>query len=189
MITSYLNSQLCKTPSLCDNKDKRQIFITVSSILCCRVRDYFYKLRESAMLAGKKMTMAQYREYKRKKEEEGITNNTLLEDIDENQNIPNSFHQLADHHFPLFITYEKFSKMLLETYGINSQNLTVQQKLLHRNNIDDDDQNSYNKYFVNYKVFQKRYWPSLNEYCKKKFDCGLVFSEFSIIKVCYYNIP
>jgi hypothetical protein len=163
----------------------------VSPILCCRVRDDFYKLRESAMLAGKKMTLSQYWEYKRVQEEGGITHNISLEESDDEQNIPNSFHQLTDHHFPLFITYDKFSKMLLETYGINSQNLAVQQKL-YQNNIDsydDDNQNSYyNKYFVNYKVFQKRYWPSLNEYCKKKFDCGLVYSEFSIIKVCNYKI-
>jgi hypothetical protein len=139
------------------------------------------------MLAGKKMTVTQYWEYKKKKKEEGI-NDTLFEEINDDQNVPNSFHQLADHHFPLFITYEKFSKMLLETYGINSQNLTVQQKL-HEYNIDSyDDDNSYNRHLVNYKVFQKRYWPSLNEYCNKKFDCGLVYSEFSIIKVCNYTL-
>src|SRR3954451_20116718 len=129
-ITSYLNIQLCKTPSLYDNDKslrKRQIFITKSPRLCYEVRKYFYKLRKSAMLAGKKMTMRQYYEYKRKKDDDDDDTKMFEEGDEEIIPIPNSFRQLEDYHFPLFITYKKFSKMLLKTYGINSQNLDIQQ--------------------------------------------------------------
>jgi hypothetical protein len=165
----------------------RQIFITVSPNLCHRIKEYFNRLRESAMLAGKKISMTQFYEYRRKKEEEetdGI--DSMFEEGEEKDDIPNIFHELEDHHFPLFITYDKFSKMLQETYGI--KNITKQRKL------DADDIDTYNEKkfnqksssikttnFVDYNVFQKRYWPRLN--CK--FDCELVYAEFSIIKA--YN--
>src|SRR4051812_47546818 len=111
-IASYLNSQLCKTPSLCnDNKNlhKRQIFITVSRSLRDKVKDYFFELRKSVMFAGKKRTIAQFHEYKKKNK---------VEDTIIIENRPNSFCKLKDHHFPLFITYDEFSEMLRETYGI-----------------------------------------------------------------------
>ena len=148
------------------------------------------------MLAGQRMTKEQYDEYRRQKkqnERENSTDDTLFEETDELhelQKIPNSFRKLEDHHFPLFITYDKFSKMLMETYDINSKNL---RKLRKNILYDDDDQNDlsdddeYNEHFISYRVFQKRYWPSLEEYCKRKFDCGLVYSEFSIIKVYNYK--
>jgi len=128
------------------------------------------------MLAGKKTSMKQYYEYKKKKEEEEDDTRMFEEGDEETIPIPNSFRQLADHHFPLFVTYKKFSKMLMKTYGINSQNLNIHQS--DKNNIDDDDggDDEQDKY---YKVFQKDYWPCLD----KGLDCGLLYSEFSIIKV------
>jgi hypothetical protein len=157
---------------------KRQIFITLSPNLCHRVKEYFNRLRESAMLAGKKITMAQFYEYKRKKEEEeadGI--DSMFEEGEEEDDIPNTFRELADHHFPLFITYEKFSKMLQETYGIKNI------RKLDADDIDTNDKKSSfikTTNFVDYNVFRKKYWPRLNS----NFDCELVYAEFSIIKAC-----
>ncbi|CAB4422241.1 unnamed protein product [Rhizophagus irregularis] len=179
-IASYLNRRFCKT-----SNDKtfniRQIFITLSPNLCHRVNEYFNKLRESAMLAGKKISMTQFYEYRRKKEEEEVDGDSMFEEGNEEDDIPNSFHELADHHFPLFITYDKFSRMLQETYGI--KNFTKQRNF--DIDIHDKEEKFYQKSsfikttnFVDYNVFRKRYWPRL--ICK--FDCELVYAEFSIIK-------
>ena len=75
----------------------------------------------------------------------------MFEEGDEDQelgDIPNSFRQLKDHHFPLFITYDKFSKMLQGTYDIDCQKLTKQQKP-DADNIDsyedDEEEESYQR--------------------------------------------
>jgi hypothetical protein len=195
-VTSYLNSRLFKTPSLYDDdRDfrKRQIFITVSPNLRNRIKGYFYRLRDSAELAGEKMSKKQFNEYIRNKGEDiDVTNYIMLDEDDgkhELDDIPNSFHHLTDNHFPLFITCDKFFKMLQGTYGVNNQNLSVQQKFdLYEEEEEEFRQRSSflnipNKHFVDYKVFHKKYWPRLNYYSKQRFDSELVFSEFSIIKV------
>lgn len=205
-VASYLANQHYKTPSSHDvhmNSSKRQIFITASYILCRRVKEYFNSLLVSAALAKKKISKPEFKEYARKKEEEGsginVIDNTLLEEGDEELDlggIPNSFRQLEDHHFPLFITYNKFSKMLQGTYGIDPQKLTTQSKPYEDDyNIYEEDDNELNfrsssvnklnlprKNFVDYKSFRTNYWPHFNDNYKKNLDCELVFSEFSVIK-------
>ncbi|CAG8547507.1 18433_t:CDS:10 [Acaulospora morrowiae] len=162
-IASYLTNKL----------DKKQIFITVSYNLCRRVKEYFHRLRESAVLAGKKMSIAEFNE--------------------ELSDIPNSFHLLKDHHFPLFITYDKFSEMLQGTYGIDIQKLTTQQKEIEDDDIytSEDDEEKFPlinvsdaswAHFVDYNLFEKKYWPHFNYCYRKKLNCELVYSEFSIIK-------
>ncbi|GES72918.1 hypothetical protein RCL_jg15567.t2 [Rhizophagus clarus] len=152
-------------------------------------------VRDSAMLSRKNMSMEQIYEYRKKKEEEGAFSPKMHEEEDEEKelnSIPDTFNhlQLTDDKFPLFITFDKFSKMLQGTYGISNQDLTIKKTSNADNN---DSQNKKNnrkssfintedKNFVNYNVFRKKYWPSLNDYCKQKFDCELVYSEFSIIK-------
>ncbi|RIA97743.1 P-loop containing nucleoside triphosphate hydrolase protein [Glomus cerebriforme] len=197
-IASYLNSRLNKIPS--DDKifHRRQIFITMSPNLRHRVKEYFDNIRESAILAGTKMSKAQFREYRRKKEEENANDQYMHEEENEKRElkgIPDSFNhlQLTDKYFPLFITFEKFSKMLQETYGISNRDI-IKQKKYDADNIDSYDKEKYepnispsfinteDKNFVNYTRFRKKYWPSLNDHCSQNFDCGLVYSEFSIIK-------
>ncbi|CAG8553834.1 5171_t:CDS:10 [Ambispora gerdemannii] len=196
LLASYLNDStypFYKTP--CSHK--RQIFITVSRNLCRRVKEYFYRLRESAALAKTKMTIAQFHEYARKKEEEdcgaNLTDDKMDEEGDDDKDlsdIPNSFSQLTEDHFPLFITYKKFSEMLEGTYGIDTRKL-IQQSKVDRDNEDaynDEEKEFYHKsffvntswaHFVDYDVFKKKYWNRFNE---DKLDCELVYSEFSIIK-------
>ncbi|CAG8491849.1 5685_t:CDS:10 [Ambispora gerdemannii] len=199
LIASYLNSSsypFYKTPIYkvksrnTDNSHIRQIFITVSHNLCYRVKEYFYGLQESALLAEAKMSRDQFYEYAKKKETEDWNidpiNNKMLEEEDEDRDlskIPNSFSQLNDAHFPLFITYKKFSEMLEGTYGIDAR-----QSEIDKDNDEEEEShpkssffNTFNKawaHFVDYDVFKKRYWNRLNS----KFDCELVYSEFSIIK-------
>ncbi|CAH1765845.1 8502_t:CDS:10, partial [Entrophospora sp. SA101] len=165
LLASYLKNQFNRIPNDNDeNSHKRQIFITLSGHLCCRVKDHFNKLRESAEFADERMTMAQFHEYlSRKGEEDGnidMTNDTKLEEEDMQDDIPNSFHQLTDVHFPLIITYKKFIKMLQGTYHFISS-------------VSDASWRN----FVDYKLFVDKYCT--NYYRNKS---GLIFSEFSIIK-------
>ncbi|CAG8567860.1 13873_t:CDS:10 [Dentiscutata erythropus] len=208
-IASYLmksSQKLFKTPSLYSNVmqenvfNKRQIFVTVSPTLCTRVKQYFNRLRESAMLAEKKMSFTQFYEYTKKKDEESIDNNqpddSLFEEDEEEKllgDIPNSFRQLTDDHFPLFITYEKFSQMLEGTYEIDVNKLWMTKQEFDTNDVDKDEK--YNPmpsfvdtskkswaHFVTFRLFQKKYWDHFSDYYRRKLDPALVYTEFSIIK-------
>ena len=185
LVASYLNNKLYKSPSLRvknGNVYKRQIFVTVSYNLCRRVKDYFNKLRESAEFAGKsKDELIEYAE-KRKKEGEVIEeadDDTLLEEGDEDKDmrdIPDSFRQLTDDHFPLFITYEKFSKMLQGSYGIDAKKFTTQRKLgTNDDDAHDEEEEEFRPrpsvnvsdaswfHFVDFNLFQKKYWPRFRD--------------------------
>ncbi|CAG8510853.1 7653_t:CDS:10 [Acaulospora colombiana] len=176
--------------------------VIVSYNLCRRVKDYFYRLRESAVLAEKPIPMDELNEYMRRKEEEDsgidIADDIMIEEDDENMefgNIPNSFHLLEDHHFPLFITYNKFSEMLQGTYDIDVRTITKRQN--PDENGDDDEHNDEGlnpscsfinesnaswAHFVDYDLFKKRYWRHFGDNYRNKMDCELVYSEFSVIK-------
>ncbi|GBC01906.1 hypothetical protein RclHR1_04380007 [Rhizophagus clarus] len=195
LVASYLNNQLYKTPSsrkINGNFYKRQLFITVSPNLCRRVKDYFDRLRESAEFAEKKMSMAEFNKYLRKREEEGEgneetdDNNSYFEEGDEEEEV-RSFRELTDEDFPLFITYKQFSKMLQITYGIDIQK--QQKTIVHE--IDDDEEefhpnnkpeNSWYHFVDSYDLFYEKYWRHFSDYYTKKFDPELVYSEFFVIK-------
>src|SRR6266542_2807386 len=175
-----------------ENFYKKQIFITLSYTLCRKVKEHFNQLRKSAVLTGKKMSKFEFIEWK-KREGGGsktIDDNTMHEEDDEKKelgDIPNSFHLLTDHHFPLFITYDKFSEMLQGTYGIDARKLTIKPKLGDANDEEDfrvrspfaNMSNALWAHFVNYKLFKEKYWPRFSDYYRKKMDCELVYSEFS----------
>ncbi|CAG8607873.1 45495_t:CDS:10 [Gigaspora margarita] len=195
--------KIYRTPSLYNNviaesvSNKKQIFITVSPTLCIRVKQYFNRLRESAMLAKKKMSFNQLYEYLKKKEEESNQpDDTLIEEDDDEKilgDIPNSFLKLTDDHFPLFITYEKFSQMLEGTYGIDVNKLwmTKQPDFVTRDVYEDEKYNPMSPFvgtsekswahFVTFGLFREKYW---NRLCRWRHDLdpALVFAEFSIIK-------
>ncbi|GBC01012.1 hypothetical protein RclHR1_04030007 [Rhizophagus clarus] len=205
-LASYLANQHYNIPpSLNDSNEnsyKRQIFITVSYNLCWRVKEHFNQLKNSAMLTKVKMPRNELDEKikerikKRRRDvnenNEAIDNNMREEDDEKEElkKIPNSFRLLKDHHFPLFITYEKFSEMLLGTFGIDAQKLSIQKE----NNADDDDAHDNEEgelnplsgalwaHFVDYDLFKKKYWPRFSDDYRKKLNCELVFAEFSIIK-------
>ncbi|CAG8476933.1 5442_t:CDS:10 [Acaulospora colombiana] len=198
LIASYLKELSCKIHKTPSSHHRRQIFITVSPTLCLRVKQYFNQLRRSAVLAGKKMSLTQFYEYMKEREESGDLDQPdieLIEEDDEEKvlgDIPNSFDQLSEHHFPLFITYGKFSKMLEGTYGIDVSKLWTAkyQKFITDDTNEgeefippkisfaDTSDESW-RHFVDFRLFQKKYWPHIS---RKKLDCALVYSEFSIIK-------
>ena len=156
----------------------------MSPNLCLRVKDYFNRLKDSVELAGKKLSESQFSEFIKKKEDgvDVITNNTKHKDGD----IPQSFRQLTDDHFPLFITYDIFAQMLQVTYGIDFQESS---KRLELEEEDDDELgSSFTRkskaawvHHVDFKLFQKKYWP---HFSTQGLDCWMVFSEISVIKVC-----
>ncbi|CAG8599954.1 4791_t:CDS:10 [Funneliformis mosseae] len=200
LLISYLKSQLYKTPSLhIDNENfyKRQIFITLNPILCLRVKKYFKQLQKSAELAGETISKAQFIAWKKEcGSSKTFDDNNMHEEDDVKKilgEIPNSFRLLTDQHFPLFITYEKFSEMLLGTYGIDARMLTTKQKQKH--NADNDNAYNEEEYrfwspfanaswatFVDYDLFEKKYWRNFGHHYSNNLDCELVYSEFSIIK-------
>ncbi|CAG8780712.1 11195_t:CDS:2, partial [Racocetra fulgida] len=155
----------------------------------------------SAILAEKKMSFTQFYEYTKKKEEENINNNqpenSLIEEDDEMKilgDIPNSFHQLTDDHFPLFINYETFSQMLEGSYEIDVNKLwKTKQQEFNTNNVDEDEE--YNPkssfvdasekswaHFITFDLFEKKYWNHFSYHYRRKLDPALVYAEFSIIK-------
>ncbi|CAG8506159.1 5597_t:CDS:10 [Cetraspora pellucida] len=160
LIASYLTNK------------KRQLFITVSGNLRRSIKQYFNRLQESVMLAdaGNRTT---------------IKNEYTEQFLDENK-IPDSFRLLEDEHFPLFITYDKFSKMLLGTYEVDVQKLIKRQK----SDTDDEEEtyfsfnsfDTFNPHFVDYRMFTIKYWPRLGDFYTQKLDCELVYSEFSVIR-------
>ncbi|CAG8744219.1 2442_t:CDS:2, partial [Funneliformis mosseae] len=199
-LVSYLKSQIYKTPSSHDYDDyfyKRQMFITLNPILCLRVMKYFNQLQKSAKLAGEKVSKAQFiawkKEYDRSKT---FDDNNMHEEDDVKKilsEIPNSFRLLTEQHFPLFITYEKFSEMLLGTYDIDVRMLTTKQIPKPNVNNDDEEELRFTSPFANmsdalwasvvdYDLFVNKYWRHFGDYYRNKLDCELVYSEFSIIK-------
>ncbi|CAG8508973.1 11648_t:CDS:10 [Diversispora eburnea] len=157
-------------------------------------------LNEAVVLAGK--TAAEYNEYVRTREETDDIeekDDMILEEDDEEEElseIPDSFRLLKDNHFPLFITYKKFSRMLQGTYGIDVSKLTKQKKHDAKDNdlYNNEDEEFHHRssilnlsnaswhHFINYNLFQKKYWPRFNNHYKKKLNCEQVFSEFAVIK-------
>ncbi|RIA95504.1 hypothetical protein C1645_480447 [Glomus cerebriforme] len=207
LVASYLNNKICKTPSLRGNINgnlyKRQIFITVSHNLCRKVKEYFERLLDSVVLAEKELSEAEFDEYikNKEKEDEGFDesdDNSLLEDDDEEKKqseVP-SFRDLTDDNFPLFITYDTFSAMLIKTYGIDVQKCTTikQKPNVEADDAYDEEEEEYRSrsslktpdkswfHFVDYDLFYYKYWLKFSDYYRKKFDPELVYSEFFVIK-------
>ncbi|CAG8482154.1 10326_t:CDS:10 [Paraglomus occultum] len=186
IVFRLVSSCLPDYPSNLDNEKsprKNQIFITLSSNLCLRVKNYFKRLKDSVELAGRELSESQFAEFIKKKEDgiDVITNDTKHKDED----IPKSFRQLTGDHFPLFMTYDTFAQMLQATYGIDFQESITGLEL-----EEDDDEfcrgSSFTRkskaawvHHVDFKLFQKKYWPHFSTH---ELDCWMVFSEISVIK-------
>src|SRR5437660_3391536 len=99
LLASYMTSRLNKMSSNDNNENspKRQIFITLSDKLCRKVKDYFNKLRVSAEIANHG-----FHEFVGDNDNES-NDKKLVEDDDIMNDIPNSFRELTDEHFPLII--------------------------------------------------------------------------------------
>jgi hypothetical protein len=87
----------------------RQIFVTQSRVLATKVEEYFLKLRLSVEAAS--YSPRELREMSNDAEKE-----MDLIDLDDvaqwRSDLPMKFSQLAEEHFPLFITYERVCSRL-----------------------------------------------------------------------------
>lgn len=182
------------------DSNKNQLFITVSNELCGRVKQYYNRLKKATEFSREKMNKAQFDEFINKMEkiekiEKLEKENATSELIKNNNSIPKSFLLLKDDHFPLFITYKQFTEMLMETYGIDIQKLN---RLLTVNDWYDNEKcennisnksfllNTSKSHFIDYDYFRDEYWPRFSDWHRNKLEPGLVYSEFSVIKVHIY---
>ena len=82
----------------------RQVFITQSRVLASKVEEYFVKLMSS-------LETATYSPEELRKREKDVEQEIEFVDQDDNQqwrsDLPDRFSELADEHFPLFITYDR----------------------------------------------------------------------------------
>ncbi|CAG8599278.1 1529_t:CDS:10, partial [Racocetra fulgida] len=190
--------QLCKTDK---NKDGVILPKIFKGLMSNSTNERLYDHQDDdERLIKKKMSFTQFYEYIKKKEEENInssqSNNALLEEDDEMRilgDIPNSFRQLTDDHFPLFITYEKFSQMLEGTYVIDVNKLwKTKQEFNTKNFYEDEEYKPTSSFvdtsekswahFITFELFVKKYWNKFGYYYRNKLDPALVYAEFSIIK-------
>lgn len=86
----------------------RQIFVTKSRVLAGKVEEYFVKLLESLKMTQNPRQLKKIVESRKIHPQEDI----LVDDDDEDSwrsDIPSKFSELVDHHFPLFITFDRVS--------------------------------------------------------------------------------
>ncbi|KAH7446733.1 hypothetical protein KP509_01G071000 [Ceratopteris richardii] len=167
----------------------RQLFVSVSPLLCIRIRDYFLKLKASFRAVSdhaERMSTD--------------TTGRMLEEEDEESlfsSIPNEITVLSDEHFPMFITFRKLMMML---YGSLISILMKQQEsdLIAREfldvTVDDGDidiSSALSKlhFFsqsrkVDYELFERQYWPKMaRRVSRKDVHAVLVWAEImSVIK-------
>ena len=90
----------------------RQVFITQSRVLATKVEEYFAKLMLS-------LETAENSPEELLEKEKDVEEEIEYVDQDDNQqwrsDLPNRFSELADDHFPLFITYDRVWKVSLSS--------------------------------------------------------------------------
>lgn len=96
----------------------RQLFVTQSRVLATRVEEYFTKLTDSLEMACKPLDEIQHVVSQRNIAEKGEE----LVDLDEEEwrgDLPKRFSDLQDHHFPLFITFDKVRSNYCKSARLN----------------------------------------------------------------------
>ncbi|KIN94541.1 hypothetical protein M404DRAFT_380130 [Pisolithus tinctorius Marx 270] len=152
----------------------RQIFVTKSHVLATKVEEYFVKLLDSLSLAG--YTLDELAMLKSRNVYRGLVDNDDVPDAQ--SGIPQRYSELEDHHFPLFLTFDRLVRMIaadiLDTDHPGAERAT---RLFARSQ-DPEVLDS----FVTYEVFVHRYWPRL-AHLTKCLDPWPVFGEImGIIK-------
>ena len=95
----------------------RQLFVTQSRLLATKVEEYFAELMLSIEDAG-------YSSKELRKRAKDSEQEIKLVDVDDNggwrSDLPERFSELADGHFPLFITYDRVRTLLCSKHLISS---------------------------------------------------------------------
>ncbi|KAJ0971025.1 hypothetical protein J5N97_018984 [Dioscorea zingiberensis] len=150
----------------------RQIFVTVSPKLCSAVRNQIFRLKR--YVSGGDFSSPI-----------GITNMHNMHDIGESiaefSEIPDSFHDLPQNHYPLIITFRKFL-MMLDGTMMNS----YFDRLIGIKKIPSFDGGIHKSLAlealiqskeVNFEHFLVSYWPHFSNRLTKKLDPSTVFAE------------
>ncbi|KAI6153131.1 hypothetical protein BKA82DRAFT_4349614 [Pisolithus tinctorius] len=86
----------------------RQIFVTKSPVLASKVEEYFVKLLESLSLAG--YSLEELARLQPRNMDRGLVD---TDDVPDAQSgIPQRYSELEDHHFPLFLTFDRLARMI-----------------------------------------------------------------------------
>ncbi|KAK2462120.1 hypothetical protein APHAL10511_006583 [Amanita phalloides] len=155
----------------------RQMFVTQSSVLADKVKEYFNKMLESLGMSNKSpeelKAMAQAQKYN---EFDDLVDKD--EDFDLNSSLPSKFSDLRDEHFPLFLTFDHLCTLLeADIAGFNP----VEAPDNHVHN--GANQNRWNisrrrkENLISYNNFLGSYWHHFNQAFTKGLDSYSVFNE------------
>ncbi|KIK18633.1 hypothetical protein PISMIDRAFT_109068 [Pisolithus microcarpus 441] len=153
----------------------RQIFVTKSSMLANKVEEYFMKLLESLSLAG--CTLEELARLNSRHVDRGLVDSDDAPDTQ--SGIPQRYSELEDHHFPLFLTFDRLARMIaVDILDADHPEAKRIAKLFMQSN----DPEALDT-FVSYEVFANSYWPHFPQHLTKGRDPWLVFGEImGIIK-------
>ncbi|QRV77056.1 UvrD-like helicase carboxy-terminal domain protein [Ceratobasidium sp. AG-Ba] len=147
----------------------RQMFVTRSRVLARHVEFSFRGLTGSAELAYKTMDELQAMAQRA----QDSPQRTLAEfdtELDLRDDLPVSFSLLEDHHFPLFVSFDKLCALL-------EQDLPQVDKANHRRII------PHHK--IEFDEFLEKYWPQFGRRPRSVVDPTLAYSEIvGVIKGC-----
>ncbi|KAG2086405.1 hypothetical protein BD769DRAFT_1681205 [Suillus cothurnatus] len=141
-----------------------------------KVEEYFTKLPESLASVG--YILEEIAKMKARSILEGLV---VLDYLPESQmNIPMIYSGLKDKHFPLFLTFDRLTKMIAADILYKKYSAGT---FLNVDNADAHD------CFVTYDVFANQYWPRFPQNLSKNLNSWLVFNEFMrIVKGSEYAL-
>ncbi|KAI6165389.1 hypothetical protein EDD17DRAFT_1754090 [Pisolithus thermaeus] len=144
----------------------RQIFVTTSHMLANNVEKCFRKFMNSLSLAG--CTLDELAKLQSRHVDLGLVDSDNVSGT-----LPQRFSELEDHHFPLFLPFERLARMIAaDMLNADHPGAKRMTKLFMYSN----GQEVLGS-FVSYEVFVNSYWPHFPPYLTKGRDPWLVFGE------------
>ncbi|QRV78447.1 UvrD-helicase domain protein [Ceratobasidium sp. AG-Ba] len=152
--------------TIMEERPLRQLFVTRSRVLTQHIAHNYRGLIDSNEIANK--TREELAEIRKRNEQE--RKRELVEydnEVDLRDDLPDRFSELQDHHFPLFVSFDKLCSLL-------------------EADIKAKEGRRFQTYpLLNFNDFKYTYWPKLNHVLTRNLDPGLVFSEIlGVIKGC-----
>ncbi|KAH9931251.1 uncharacterized protein B0H18DRAFT_929734 [Fomitopsis serialis] len=159
----------------------RQVFVTQSRVLAEKVQEFFAKLHGSLLMADKSpeelRSMKTTRNLQQDHDQDLVD---LDEEVQYRGDLPQRFSELADEHFPLFVTFDQLCR-LLEAEFPPSKSSSVPPDDISVEAVGDVPSNDYMEQlrdsFVSYQVFLGSYWAHFPQSLTKGLDPALVFAE------------
>ncbi|KIK18632.1 hypothetical protein PISMIDRAFT_178561 [Pisolithus microcarpus 441] len=144
----------------------RQIFVTTSHVLANKVENYFIKLMNSLSQAG--CTLDELARLQSRHADPVLVDSENVSDT-----LPQRYSELEDHHFPLFLPFERLTRMIAADMSDADYPGAKHMTKLFMHSNDQEVLDS----FVSYEVFVNNYWPHFPPYLTKGRDPWLVFGE------------